>query len=403
MVHPQLKSALETLLAFPDMPYQEMSPPLAYYHSSRQEEHAEKFLELAADFVRAVHQQGGSKRLHERAAPFSRRTGPGSRYQELRDKAFKRLSSAFKQASPDGMAERLSVAELRGDSTSSRFGDVVWADVDKYLGDADSVLRFPSKTFDYCTWLIEFLCYPFLELIPFGYELRGIREKVEGTHLRGSFLLVAAHDTVRSIPQDAAQYRNLVETIVKSPETMAAAKAAAEDLVANLPVDEGQTPMATEKPAAQPKAENDYISLEEAGKMIGKHRTTATNKADKAGILEELAGHPVVSRKKWCEINGIDPDKPVRRKCHVAEPKAAPKGGASSHDGVLDDEIEDLITDLFDEHPGKHLSINEIVATTVRKYPKAKQIDVVNVLQASKKRGDYDQDDDRNWFRCKSE
>ncbi len=222
------------------MPYQEMPPPLAYYHSSRQEKHAEEFIRLATEFVRALERESGRVELRMRVAPFAGRIESGSRYQDLRDKAYQRLSAAFQQAATDGMAERLSVAHLRGDPTSSRFADVVWADVDKYLGDADSVLRFPSETFRYCAWLTESLCYPFLELIPFGYELRGIRELVEGTHLRGSFLLVAAHDIVSSIPQDEGRYWNLVTTIVMSPETMVAAKAAAEDLVTTLPVDDGQ-------------------------------------------------------------------------------------------------------------------------------------------------------------------
>jgi hypothetical protein len=239
MTHPRLKSALETLLAFPDMPFQEISPPLAYYHSSRLEEHAKTFIELAADFVRTVHQQGNAEELRRRAAPFVHLTGPGSRYQELRDKAFKRLSAAFQQATPNGMAERLSVAELGGNSC---FPDlfVAWPDVQKHLGDADSVLRYASETFRYCEGLIEPLSYPYLELIPLGYELREMRKQIEGTQLRGYFLLVTAYDTVYSMPQDAGRHRNLLETIVKSPTVMAAAKPAAEDLVAALPVDDGQ-------------------------------------------------------------------------------------------------------------------------------------------------------------------
>ena len=186
--------------------------------------------------------------LRKRAAPFALLTGPGSRYQELRDKTYQRLLSAFQQATPGGIVERLTVPQLRGYAASSSHADlfVYWSDVEKYLGDADSVLRFPSETFRYCGWLVEFLSYSCPELVQLGYELRGIREQVEGTHLRGSFLLVTAHDTLHSIPQDAGRYRNLRATIVQSPGTIAAINAAAADLAAALPVDDGRTPMATE-------------------------------------------------------------------------------------------------------------------------------------------------------------
>ena len=50
--------------------------------------------------------------------------------------------------------------------------------------------------------------------------------------------------------------------------------------------------MATEKPAAQSEAENDYISIGEAATMIGRHRRNARNKAEKNHILKEIAGHP---------------------------------------------------------------------------------------------------------------
>jgi len=239
MSRPQLKAALENLLAFPDMSFQEMSPPLAYYHRSRQEKQAKRFIELAADFVRAFEQEGDLNGLRMRTAPFAYQTGPGSLYQDLREAAYRRLSSAFENASPDGKAKRLSLARLKGDSRFPKLR-VDWTDVDKHLGDPDSVLRFPSKTFEYCTWLIEFLSCSYPELVALGYELRGIQEAVEGTHLRGNFLLVTAHDIVHSVPQDVGRHRNLVETIVKSPETMVVAKAAAEDLVTALLVDDEQ-------------------------------------------------------------------------------------------------------------------------------------------------------------------
>jgi hypothetical protein len=174
-----LSTSLENLRDFPEMPFQGESPPFAYHHISGQKEHAEKFIELVADFVRALEQQGDLEELRRGAAPFARLAGPGSQYQEARDKAFKRLSSAFEQASPGGIAESLSVPELSAIYKHDRFADsfVNWADVQKYLGDADSLLRFPSETCKYCAWLTEFLHYQ--ELIELTYALIEPRERIE--------------------------------------------------------------------------------------------------------------------------------------------------------------------------------------------------------------------------------
>lgn len=396
MNFPQLNAALENLRSFPDLPFQEIPPPLAYYHASRQEKHAEEFIELAADFVKALVKEGDPEYLRRRAMPFARLAGTGSRYQELREKAYERLSSAFKQASPNGMAESLSVPELSTVYRTDRFKDLSfsWSDVEMYLGDADSLLRFPSETSSYCSRLSEFLHYQ--ELINLNYELIRLRQQLDGPHVQGSVLLLTAYDTIRSTPPDACQYRNLVTTIVKSPGIIAASKAAAEDLVATLPVDGDHMPVATEKPATTSATENDYIRIEDAAQMIGKHRTNAKNMAEKAGILEEIAEYSVVSRRKWCELNHIDPNKPVRRKPQAGKGKPKPTGS------VLDADIDDQLTELFDERSGEHLSINQIVAIITENYPNASRIDVVRVLQVGKQRGDYDQDDDGNWLRCDS-
>ncbi len=282
---PRLKSALEDLLSFPEMPFQEMSPPLAYIHIERQEKHAERFIELAADFVRALGHRGGSEKVRTLAAPFARLTGQESRYQDLRTAAYKILLSAF--TTPTGMAERLSVRWLRGDSThGSHEGPFVnWVDVEKYLGDADSVLRFPSEAIDYCHRLIEFLSYPHSILIPLGYELRKISEQVEGTHQRGIFLLVAAYDAVGSLFQNAGPHRSLMATIVTSPETMVVAKAAAEDLLAGVPADGGRSRPKAEKPAAIPEKQcADMpcpVSLRMVAPLVGRKKHTLANYKEK--------------------------------------------------------------------------------------------------------------------------
>ncbi len=298
MADPQLNAALENLSNCPDMPYRDMSPPLAYYYSSRQEKHAEKFIELAAEFVRSLEREADREELRRRAVPFAHLVGPGSRYQELRVKAYERLLLAFKQASPDGMAERLSVPQLGGDS---RFPDlfVNWTDVEKYLGDAESVLRFPTETVRYCHWLNEFLSYPCqLELRQLSYGVKRIEEEVEGTHLRGNFLLVAAYDAVCSVCQDAGRYRALVTTIVMAPEIMAAAKAAAEDFFAVFSIDGGKdvlmsTPDSDIAAQAFPRAapaqssplsQSDVQQMPAAAPADGK-------KAEKGSLSVEEAAH----------------------------------------------------------------------------------------------------------------
>jgi hypothetical protein len=393
-----LKDAIQNLHELPDLPTFDCSDGLLGV-----EKHAETCIALAARFVTAIEESVAGKELHERVVLFANLTGAGSEYGDLRTAAHESMIQLFKEASPDREVDRIGISPpyegFKPRSERLAHGYLRRWDVNFFLGDTQSVLWSPYELLEFCDDLLEL--FDGQLLCSLVENLGALHGRMKAKHLWGAYLLAASHDAASAPTPD--RYRRLRIAIMQSRGSVAAIKAAAEDIVATLPVDDGQTPMATEKPLAQPKAKNDYISLEEAGKMIGKHRTTATNKADKAGILEELAGHPVVSRKKWCEINGIDPDKQVRRKRHVAKPKAAPKGGVSSHDDVLYDEIEDLITDLFDEHSGKHLSINEIVATTVKKYPDTKQVDVVHVLHAAKKRGDYDQDDDRNWFRCKSE
>ena len=274
---PRLKAALENLRNFPDMPFQEIPPPLSYYHSSRQEKHAERFIDLAADFVTALGRKGGLEKLRKQAAPFARLTRLGSRYQDLRAAAYKRFSSAF--TTPTGTAGHLSLAHLRGDSTSESNADPVnWSDVEKYLGNADSVLRFPSETFEYCQWLVEFLSCAYPDLIPLGYELRRIHEQVDGTHLRGNFLLFTAHDIADSILQDAGPYLNLVTTIVKSPGTIAAAKAAAEDLVTALSVDGRRSRPKSGEPAAKSEEESAdmpcLVSLRDVAPLVGRSKRT---------------------------------------------------------------------------------------------------------------------------------
>ena len=121
-------------------------------------------------------------------------------------------------------------AVFKSDHFEDKF--VIWEGVEKYLGDADSLLRFPSETYNYCAWLTEFLHYP--ELIELTYPLIEPREQIEGTHLRGNFLLATAYDSVRSFPPDAGHHWDLVTTIVKSPDIIAATRAAAERPRGNL-------------------------------------------------------------------------------------------------------------------------------------------------------------------------
>ena len=212
--------------------------------------------------------------------------------------------------------------------------------------------------------------------------------------MRGYFLLAAAYDAVRSTPRDAGPHRTLVKTIVMSPETMAATKAAAEDIAEVSPVEEKS---------------GGYISLNEAGEIANIHPQSARRKAKKKDLLKYVGGHPLVERMGWYKLHQVDPDRPSRRRKHprksraeshgVGKQEAASKGDASQGDDVITDEIDDEIADLCDQHPGKHLSVPTILRAIRKTHPHIKRVDVVRVLQAGKKRGDYDSDDHGDWFR----
>ena len=148
-------------------------------------------------------------------------------------------------------------------------------------------------------------------------------------------------------------------------------------------------------------ATNDYISIRQAAEMRDILPQNVSRKAKKHGILEYHADHPVVSKEKWCNLNGIDPNKPVRRKRRISTSKAAARSNALRDDDALLDDINDDIEDWFAKHHGRCCSVQQILALLQTKYPHLKRINVEQVLQNGKKRGDYEEDEFGNWFRQK--
>jgi hypothetical protein len=145
---------------------------------------------------------------------------------------------------------------------------------------------------------------------------------------------------------------------------------------------------------AEPAADADeLLSLKEAAGMARVHPQTAKRWAKKQGLLRIVGKHPVVESTGW-------------RKYLASVPKKTPSrrlGNETASKNAVVDENDDWIVDYFDRHPGQRLSTEEIVAKIQKASPGVGRVDVVRVLKAGQRRGDYGEDDDGKWFRTEPE
>jgi hypothetical protein len=262
MANSQLNAALEKIRDFPDRPVERYAVAECFV----EEKHAENLIALAASFTTVLNEKGG-KTLHDRAEVFDNHTGAGSPHDGLRAAAYAWVRSLFKEASPDAEVERLPASESSVSHTSMQFkseclahGFLYRSDVEKFLGDAESIRWSPYEVFDFCDDLLELFETQLLWCL--SDNLAGLRQRIEVEHLWGAFLLNTSQDVIYSA--NPPRYRKLRDSLMWSRESVAAIEAAAEDLVATSPVDGGQTPMKAEEhdrggkpPGEAPQARED--------------------------------------------------------------------------------------------------------------------------------------------------
>jgi hypothetical protein len=239
---PDIYTAIADLGRFPELPFVE-HVDLTLLQIYEREDQAERLIRLAAHFSMALQLANGDQELQRRTVLLSNLTEPGSKYDDLCEACYKRISQEFDLAYPDKNVDVLTVNELTHGDRPERYLDIriLWSDVEKYLGSKVSVLWYPVEMMRYCSWLTDVLGYP--ELITLGYRMGKLKEQIESHHLWGCFLLHASRDAIYSLEKDATRYRNLVATIAYRQGAIIAIKNAAEDILTAWQVDaENLTP-----------------------------------------------------------------------------------------------------------------------------------------------------------------
>ncbi len=237
-----LKDAIQNLHDLPDLPAYDCSDGLLGV-----EKHAETCIALAARFVTAIEESVAGKELHERVVLFANLTGAGSEYGDLRTAAHESMIQLFKEVSPDREVDRTDISPpyegFKPRSERLAHGYLRRWDVNIFLGDAQSVLWSPYELLDFCDDLLEL--FDGQLLCSLVENLGALHGRMKAKHLWGAYLLAASHDAASAPTPD--RYRRLRIAIMQSRGSVAAIKAAAEDIVATLPVDSGQTPTKAEE------------------------------------------------------------------------------------------------------------------------------------------------------------
>ena len=175
------------------------------------EGHAKKLVHAAAAFVSALDEKRGNE-LRARALQFASLTETSKLYRRLRKAVYKRFKKAFEQA-PPGADGELRVRQLCVHPKSEKQSQQIithW-DIQRFLGDAESVLWFPHELREYCARLNDLLGWPELGELD-AYLYSEIHQRGGNLHLWGSFLLDAAYKFVQSAP-DANRYGRLLDTV----------------------------------------------------------------------------------------------------------------------------------------------------------------------------------------------
>ena len=188
---------------------------------------------VAARFVAALEAAGGGED-RRRSTKLENIAGMGSPYQFARHEAFQRLQS-LKEPSPDDGTERVPISKLvtpiLPEYAPKDFFDC--EDVERLLGNVESILWCPDELGDYCCRLAELTKYR--ELPDFSRELRRVLVQMKTEHLWGSYLLAVSSRVHRTAQPD--WYFLLEDTIMRSRGTVQAIKDATDDLLAEFHVD----------------------------------------------------------------------------------------------------------------------------------------------------------------------